>query len=430
MERKEANNLMANERDEEFNPMDVPKLEELYYITHINNLPSILKNGILSGNNVIKKGIMPVRIVDKELVEKRSFLKIPLKKGLFDYVALYFQPRNAMLYRIVRFGSYSIDDIVILELDSKKILKMQDVVITDGNPVHPLTHFLENVNEKHIKKIREQINKSWWIEEDGSKRKMMAECLVPEMVPPNYIISVYTATEKATQKIKSLYFTYKFRVICEPWLFFQHRSSENITDNLKLVKGDIFFSSMQTITITVNTIGVMGKGLADRAKRQFPDCYVVYQDLCKRKEIKLGIPVIYKREIWIDRKLAEEGENLPQEKLLRKPTWFLFFPTKDKPQNKSNKVMIEEGLKWLIKNYKQEGIDSLAIPALGCGLGGLKWEAMKSLFFTYLSKLDIPVELYVPGNEEISKGRTKAWKGKSVPRSQTAGPQQLFEQEE
>jgi hypothetical protein len=240
MERKEANNLMANERDEEFNPMDVPKLEELYYITHINNLPSILKNGILSGNNVIKRRIMPVRIVDKELVEKRSFLKIPLKKGLFDYVALYFQPRNAMLYRIVRFGSYSIDDIVILELDSEKILKMQDVVITDGNPVHPLTHFLENVNEKHIKKIREQINKSWWIEEDGSKRKMMAECLVPEMVPPNYIISVYTATEKATQKIKSLYFTYKFRVICEPWLFFQHRSSENITDNLKLVKGDIF----------------------------------------------------------------------------------------------------------------------------------------------------------------------------------------------
>jgi O-acetyl-ADP-ribose deacetylase (regulator of RNase III) len=421
---------MANERDEEFNPMDVPKLEELYYITHINNLPSILKNGILSGNNVIKRGIKPVRIVDKELVEKRSFLKIPLNKGLFDYVALYFQPRNAMLYRIVRFGSYSIDDIVILELDSEKILKMQEVVITDGNPVHPLTHLLENVNEKHIKTIREQVNKSWWIEEDGSKRKMMAECLVPEMVPPNYIIRVYTATEKATQKIKSLYFTHKFQVICEPWLFFQHRSIENISDNLKLVKGDIFFSCMQTITITVNTIGVMGKGLADRAKRQFPDCYVVYQDLCKRKEIKLGIPVIYKREIWIDRKLAEEGESLPQEKLPRKPTWFLFFPTKDKPQNKSNKVMIEEGLKWLIKNYKQEGIDSLAIPALGCGLGGLKWEAMKSLFFTYLSKLDIPVELYLPGKEEISKGSTKAWKGKSVPRSQTAGPQQLFEKEE
>ena len=54
----------------------------------------------------------------------------------------------------------------------------------------------------------------------------------------------------------------------------------------------MFFSKMQTLTISVNIVGVMGKGIASRARYQFPDVFVYYQDLCKRKELKMGTPVV------------------------------------------------------------------------------------------------------------------------------------------
>ena len=53
-----------------------------------------------------------------------------------------------------------------------------------------------------------------------------------------------------------------------------------VMENLTLVKGDMFFSGLQTLTVSVNTKGVMGRGLASRAKYQFPDVYIYYQDSC------------------------------------------------------------------------------------------------------------------------------------------------------
>ena len=62
---------------------------------------------------------------------------------------------------------------------------------------------------------------------------------------------------------------------------------------------------------------------------------------------------------------------------------------------------IEEGLKWLVDNYEKEGVKSLSMPALGCGLGWLDWGIVGPLLCNYLQDLDIPVNLYLPVEKKI-----------------------------
>jgi hypothetical protein len=162
----------------------------------------------------------------------------------------------------------------------------------------------------------------------------------------------------------------------------------------------MFFSQMQTLTISVNTVGVMGKGLASRAKYQFPDVYVVYQDVCRQKELQMGQPYIYKRESMIDAELAADPFTLTNPNANK---WFLLFATKGHWRNRSDLAGIEQGLRWVEANYKLEGIKSLAVPALGCGLGQLEWRDVGPLMCKYLSRLDIDVCIYLPreGEQEI-----------------------------
>ena len=87
-------------------------------------------------------------------------------------------------------------------------------------------------------------------------------------------------------------------------MFFQPRFATRI-GNISLVNGDMFFSDMQTLTVSVNLQGIMGKGLASRAKYQFPDVYVVYQDACRSKRITATKPCLYKREASFDEELAD-----------------------------------------------------------------------------------------------------------------------------
>ena len=80
------------------------KLRGLYYITHIDNLTSILERGILSHSLVEKNKIEYTAIYDKEIIEKRYDITTPDGRSLWDFANLYFQPRNAMLYRVVFFS--------------------------------------------------------------------------------------------------------------------------------------------------------------------------------------------------------------------------------------------------------------------------------------------------------------------------------------
>jgi uncharacterized protein YwgA len=119
----------------------------------------------------------------------------------------------------------------------------------------------------------------------------------------------------------------------------------------------------------------MGKGIALEFKRQFPDMFEDYAYRCKMGQVKLGEPYLYRRLL---------------------PPWILNFPTKQDWRSVSRLSDIVRGLEYLEKYYREWGIESLAVPPLGCGSGGLEWRVVGPTLYRYLNKLDIPVYLYAP----------------------------------
>ncbi|KKM65984.1 hypothetical protein LCGC14_1485760 [marine sediment metagenome] len=138
--------------------------------------------------------------------------------------------------------------------------------------------------------------------------------------------------------------------------------------------GDLFESKMQTLVITVNCVGVMGKGIALECKKRWPHIYEEYRQLCKAGKIKPG-------ECW------SLGEN----------NRILAFATKDNWRFSSELPWIEKGLKDFAMCYAYWGIHKIVFPALGCGNGGLDFVTqVKPLMEKYLRDLPIEIEIYEP----------------------------------
>lgn len=148
---------------------------------------------------------------------------------------------------------------------------------------------------------------------------------------------------------------------------------------ITFIRGNLFESKAQTLVNTVNCVGVMGKGVALSFKKKFPEMYKDYRKLCHDGKMNPGKLTLYK-------------ETTP---------WVLNFPTKRHWRANSKIEDIELGLIKLAKRYQEWGIKSLAMPALGCGYGGLNWEDVRPLIEKYLSDLEIDIEVYEPGSQAI-----------------------------
>ncbi|OIP94228.1 MAG: Appr-1-p processing protein [Syntrophobacterales bacterium CG_4_8_14_3_um_filter_58_8] len=144
---------------------------------------------------------------------------------------------------------------------------------------------------------------------------------------------------------------------------------------VRVLIADIFQSKAQTIVNTVNCVGIMGKGIALEFKRRYPEMFKDYEDRCKRGEVRLGEPYLY-RTLF--------------------PPWIINFPTKDHWRSISNLKDIIRGLDYLLKHYKEWDVTSIAVPPLGCGAGHLEWRIVGPTLYRYMAKMDIPVELYAP----------------------------------
>lgn len=356
----------------------------------------MLKRGILSHQRILDESIQYTPIYDEEIVSNRRNRRTPDGNSLWNYTNVFFQPRNPMLYRVVI--EKSLNSIIVIGI-LPTILNRSDIFITDGNAAHSLTKIM-NVAEgqKKISRIKKATEKDWWKPEDGSKREIMAECLVPDLIPPDFIQNIFVANQETKDAVSKIIEGYDINIIREPWLFFQSHLRNTIPPSISLVEGDLFFSRMQTLTISVNVVGVMGKGLASRAKYQFPDVYVAYQDMCRKRKLRMGRPVVYTTESSIDQQLADDPTTLQNGYLQTK---FLLFPTKNHWSEPADLAGIEQGLQWLQMNYTKEGIISLAIPALGCGLGRLDWRVVGPLMCKYLSSMQIPIQLYLPAETRV-----------------------------
>lgn len=141
---------------------------------------------------------------------------------------------------------------------------------------------------------------------------------------------------------------------------------------IRYVHGDIFLSTMQTITNPVNCVGVMGKGLALEFKNRYPRQFADYRKMCMAHQIAPGVPAVTNADCRS----------------------ILLFPTKDHWRNPSEIQFIDEGLKYLAEHYEAMGIRSLALPKLGAGLGGLRWDDVKKLIEKHLGSLPVEIEVY------------------------------------
>jgi len=150
--------------------------------------------------------------------------------------------------------------------------------------------------------------------------------------------------------------------------------------------GDLFRSDAQTLVNTVNTVGVMGKGIALEFKKRFPEMYVDYVQRCQANQVRAGEPYLYRRHT---------------------PPWIINFPTKEHWRSVARLSDIVLGLEYLEAHCKEWEITSLAVPALGCGLGQLEWRVVGPTLYRHLSTLEIPVELFAPSeapDEELTAG--------------------------
>ena len=151
------------------------------------------------------------------------------------------------------------------------------------------------------------------------------------------------------------------------------------------VKGDIFNSPAQVLTNTVNCVGVMGKGIALEFKIRFPKLFEDYKVRCEKELVKPGHPYL-----WEDDKVQ-----------------VLNFPTKRHWKDESLIQDVEKGLKYLSTNFSKMGIQSIAMPALGCGNGGLSWEEVRPLFEKYLAPIpDLDVYIYEPNDSGLQKDQS------------------------
>lgn|SRR5487761_88742 len=371
------------------------EIRELYYITHVDNIASIIANGILSHTLIQQKGIRFTPIYDAQIVASRQQRKTPSGSSLWEYANLYFQPRNPMMYRVALEKSTKSLAVVGVK---RGVLSLPDIFVTDGNAASRETNFYPlGTTRNMLPLIVRETDKQWWNTLDGSKRRIMAECLVPKLVPPDYIeeliVSDHEVAERVRERVGS-----DFDVVSHSEIFFEPERRTDVTENMSVIEGDMFFSRMQTLTVSVNVVGVMGKGLASRAKYQFPDAYVKYQDVCRSKALTMGSPYLYKRESSLDYELADDPSSIQNEV---DQTWLLFFATKKHWRYKADINAIEKGLKWIIDQYRSYGIKSLAIPALGCGLGGLNWRDVGPLMCKYLAQLEIPVQIYLPAEKHV-----------------------------
>jgi len=128
---------------------------------------------------------------------------------------------------------------------------------------------------------------------------------------------------------------------------------------IDVTRGDILQADAEALVNTVNCVGFMGRGIAAQFKRAYPKNFAAYAQACKRHEVQPGRMLI-----------VETGR-------LTNPRWVVNFPTKRHWRGDSRIEDIDSGLAALIADVRRLGIKSIAVPPLGCGLGGLAWSEVR-----------------------------------------------------
>ena len=162
---------------------------------------------------------------------------------------------------------------------------------------------------------------------------------------------------------------------------------------IEITRGNILEADAEALVNTVNCVGYMGKGIALQFKKAFPENFKAYERACRAKDVRPGKMLVFETgTMW-------------------NPKYIINFPTKRHWRGKSRLEDIEAGLKALVDEVKKREIKSIAIPPLGCGLGGLDWNTVRPMIEKAFSSLpEVRVLLFEPHGAPDAKAmpvRTK-----------------------
>ncbi len=169
---------------------------------------------------------------------------------------------------------------------------------------------------------------------------------------------------------------------------------------IRYTTGNVLESDAQALINTVNTVGVMGKGIALQFKRAYPNNFKAYAAACEQKEVEIG-------KLFV----TTDGNLSTGQKLI------INFPTKRHWKKPSEYSFIEDGLDDLVRVVKEYSIKSIAIPPLGAGNGGLEWEKVKLIIDRKLKGLNVDIVVYEPTaliKEHLRKERLKLTEARAL----------------
>lgn len=148
---------------------------------------------------------------------------------------------------------------------------------------------------------------------------------------------------------------------------------------IRYAHGNLLEADAEALVNAVNTVGVMGKGIALMFKERFPDNYDQYVAACNARHVQTG-------KVFVTSTSQLGG-----------PRWIVNFPTKQHWRAPSKMEWIKDGLQDLRKFILEHQVRSIAVPALGAGLGGLRWEAVRMEIERALHDLnDVEVLVFEP----------------------------------
>lgn len=181
--------------------MRAEELDELHYITPVENIPSILRRGIVSHRKAA--ALSHLSVADSDIQDRRVGRRVPNGLPLHDYVNLYIHARNPMLFK--RLSQHR--DLCVLRI-STSVLDLPGVVVTDGNAASDYTTRFGSGRAGLVHVDKELTFAERWTDSDlrvqyEKKRRKCAEVLVPHRVPPDYIKGARVSCPEGRQNLRS-----------------------------------------------------------------------------------------------------------------------------------------------------------------------------------------------------------------------------------
>ena len=268
-------------------------------------------------------------------------------------------------------------------------------VFSDGHGIATFTNWFDDLGDLDEVDWDAVYARIWrdTVDDMDRQRRKQAEFLVHQQCDWTLIHEIAVISDNIKTKIEGILAGYppalrRPVIVRRDWYLLKEKRSM-----IGRAKGNLIVADVEALVSTVNCEGFMGKGLALQFKKAFPENFDAYQRASRAGEVQPGKMFVFPTRSIVN------------------PKYIINFPTKRRWREKSKLADIESGLKALVEVIRDLGIKSVAVPPLGCGLGGLKWRDVGPRIENAFRQLpDVEVLLFEPSRSPEAKAmpvRTK-----------------------